>query len=459
MSNQSYSVSFEHIDLNQKGKTIYESKITVKAMEDGKEVIIPFEETKFINQKYSGFAPQQFISDPAKRDFIKIDLDSSQQGCTELKEILSKYDDGFHNSNMKSSFSASVSDCVVVYNNSVKLLESKEEGKEYCKMKMKMNWFYYYDNKRLDKSNSDAVRKTVSEYFKANPKASSANKDKKKELIMKLDVNLKFKNEDGEEEELSVNMSKIEQRKEFDTKIFYRKLENLPNNYKKPYECTEEELVMYYGDPGEPLDIRTPDQFDEIYGHKHKDGYKHHNYYIRLIFVPAKLWASKNKTIIQCGITYVINYIDIIHLPNENNYSSTQRVAYGKYAFGKKSVPENLLINDSSDSSDTPLNQLELTGSNTNANANTSTKNLNVDSNSDDSGDSESGESDESGDSDESEESDESESEEVAPVVNSTKSTKQTANTPVVSNNSKTVVEAKPVEAKPAKSTSSKRRT
>lgn len=455
------SVTFEPIDITQGGKTIFESKIFIK--ESGKD-ITPLEETKFINQKYSGFAALKFITDPSKRDFIKIELDRTQPNCLELKQILSVYDDSFKNSSIKTKLDDAK---IITYNNSVKLPESGDEDKEYCKLKMKTNWFYYYEGVRLDKTNSDIIRNVVAEHFKNNPKLATANKDKKKDAVLKLNVELKFKNDDGEDIVTCLSMKDIEQRKEFNTKIFYRKLETLPTGYKKPTDCTEEELVQYYGDPGDPLDIRTPEQFDEIYGHKHDEGYKHHNYYIRMIFVPSRLWAS--KTLKQCGIKYVIELLDIIHLPNENSYSaSTQRTAYGQYAFGKKSAHvENLLITESSDTSDTIFNATTSTTASTStttattSNAKQTTKELKVESDNDESGGSgsdnddsadENDEDTENDDSDESEESDASE-EPVKTIAKNTKNTKTVVG-------SKPVIEAKPVvEAKQSAKTSSSKRT
>jgi hypothetical protein len=269
MSNQ--SITFEPIDVNQSGKTIYESKITVK--ENGKDMT-PLEETNFIHQKYSGFAPSKFISESAKRDFVKIELDHTQKSCIDLKAILRNYDERYESSSVKATLDSAK---ITNYNSSVKIPESGDEEKEFCKMKLRMNWFYYYNGERLTKANTDVIQSAVKNYFKTNPKMVSVHKDKKKELLSKLNFDLQFKNENGEDETVNINMKDIEQRKEIDTNIFYRKCETLPTNYKKPSECSEEELVAFYGDPQEPMDIRTPEQFDEIYGHRHDEGYKHHN--------------------------------------------------------------------------------------------------------------------------------------------------------------------------------------
>ena len=62
------------------------------------------------------------------------------------------------------------------------------------------------------------------------------------------------------------------------------------------------------------------------------------------------LWASKDKLAgadkRTCGIKYIIYQIDIIQIPYESTYSSSQKTIYSKYAFGKK----NILINQSVDS-------------------------------------------------------------------------------------------------------------
>ena len=78
-------------DAYQKSRTQFTSKINI--VQDERK-ICPTEETGFIFQEYSGFAPKAFNT-PDKRDFIKIHFDPNQKSCNELKDILNQYDDAF----------------------------------------------------------------------------------------------------------------------------------------------------------------------------------------------------------------------------------------------------------------------------------------------------------------------------------------------------------------------------
>lgn len=360
MTTQATQIVFETINLEeQKSKVQLESKIMYNI--DGKEVY-PEEETGWIYQEYSGFASKKFIEDPAKRDFIKLQLDPEQKACIDLKEALLRNDESFE-ANRKMIFGKF--DKAYRFLPSVKPPKGKDDEEfdededvdadadenkkteatetkvkhDSVKMKLKMDWFYYYKDQRLDRANTSAIKKAVSELMK-NTKTANLDKDKKKAAISALPIKLTFKDEEGKKETVDVLMKDIEQRKEIDTKVFYRKPEKLEQNSKKPYECTEEELVQIYGDPMDPKDVRTPDDLDQFYRHR---------CYIRFLYKPMLLWASKDKLPgadkRTCGIKYIIYQIDIIQLPYEQTNSS-QRTIYSKYAFGKK----NMLINQSVDS-------------------------------------------------------------------------------------------------------------
>jgi hypothetical protein len=170
------------------------------------------------------------------------------------------------------------------------------------------------------------------------------DKEKKKAAISALVVKLTFM-EDGKKVSKEISMKDIEQRKEIDTKVFYRRPEKLDMDAKKPNECTEEELIKYYGEPLDPKDVRTAEDLDQFYRYRS---------YVRILYTPFRLWASKDKLPgadkRTCGIKFIINSIDIIQLPYENTNTSTQKMIYSKYAFGKKNNEgENLLINQSVD--------------------------------------------------------------------------------------------------------------
>jgi hypothetical protein len=354
----SVNIVFAPINVEeQKSKVQFESEI--KCNDNGKEVP-PEAETGWIKQDYSGFAPKKFIEDPSKRDWVKISLDPKQEACIELASQLTNNDN---------TFESTRNIVLGKYNKLYKFLPSIKQPKgkdeevlsddeddtgekttsettdskpkyDSVKMKLKMDWFYYYNNVRLDRANTSAIKKAVFELLK-NTKTANLDKEKKKAAISALLIKLTFKDDDGKKETVDVLMKDIEQRKEIDTKIFYRKPEKLEQNVKLPSECSEEELVQLYGDPMDPKDVKTPDDLDKYYTH---------GCYVRFLYKPMLLWASKDKMPgadkRTCGIKYIINQIDIIKIPYETNYSSSQKTIYSKYAFGKK----NMLINQSVDS-------------------------------------------------------------------------------------------------------------
>lgn len=368
ITKMSTQIVFETINPEeQKSKVQLESKIMYNV--DGKEVY-PEEESSWIYQEYSGFAPKKFIEDPTKRDWVKFQLDPEQKACIDLKNTLLKNDEAFE-ANRKMIFGKF--DRLYKFLPSVKAPKGKDEDElsededqekeekpvenadtkpkyDSVKMKLKMDWFYYYDDKRLDRTNTSAIKKAVSELMK-NTKTANLDKEKKKAAINALPIKLIFKDEEGKKETVEVLMKDIEQRKEIDTKVFYRKPEKLETGAKKPIECTEEELVQLYGDPMDPQDVRTPDDLDQFYRSR---------CYVRFLYRPQNLWASKDKMAgadkRTCGIKYIIYQIDIIQLPYEQNYSSSQKTIYSKYAFGKK----NMLINQSVDSVFTSVDKQEV---------------------------------------------------------------------------------------------------
>jgi hypothetical protein len=359
-------IEFEPINLEdpiQKAKVQFEAKIFNVA--DGNKTY-PVEETGFIYQEFSGFAPKKFIEDPSKRDFVKIQLDPKQKTCMDLKTDLSVYDEAYEE-NEKKIFGKwyklykyipavrppkgndevlSDNEDEENDNETQDMKSAKTEVKEKyetCKMKLKTDWFYYYEDKRLDKNNTNTIKKAVSELMN-NAKSANMDKEKKKAAISALVIRLTF-TEEGKKITKEVSMKDIEQKKEIDTKVFYRRPEKLDLDAKKPNECSEEELIKYYGEPLDPKDVRTAEDLDQYYRYRS---------YIRILYTPFRLWASKDKLPgadkRTCGIKFIINSIDIIQLPYENNNTSTQKMIYSKYAFGKKNNEgENLLINQSVD--------------------------------------------------------------------------------------------------------------
>lgn len=372
-------IVFEQINVEdpaQKSRVQFEAKIF--NMVNGKQVYAD-EETGFIFQKYSGFAPKAFIKEANKRDFVRFTLDPEQESCVNLEKTLNEYDDSFEASRKNVfgkfdrlyKFGRSVkkpktnTEEVVSDDEDEDVEKDKGEQKESqpkfnsCKMKLKMDWFYYYQGERLDKANTNIVKKAVSDSMTKN---KALDKDKRKALLNTLVFKLNFKDDNDKTVQKDVKMDELEQKREIDTKVFHRRPNNLPPNGEeflkkqrgtsaKEIEEYETELVNMFGDPQEPKDVRHPDDLDKYYNY---------NCWVRVLYSPYRVWASKTKdddvevdgkTIPgkrKSGIKYVINSIDIIQLPYENNYSSNHKVVYSKYAFGKRGT-EDLLINQSVD--------------------------------------------------------------------------------------------------------------
>ena len=98
-------VYIEPIDFNNKESLIFKSRIhagKIKNQNDNtKYTYIPIiEETGWIYQRYSGFAPKKFNT-PDKRDFMYTHYDPKQKSCIELKNRVSYYDDIFGPSILK----------------------------------------------------------------------------------------------------------------------------------------------------------------------------------------------------------------------------------------------------------------------------------------------------------------------------------------------------------------------
>jgi hypothetical protein len=374
----SKEIVFEPINVEdpaQKNRLQFEAKIF--NMVNGKQVYAD-EETGFIFQKYSGFAPKAFIKEVKGRDFVKISLDPEQESCVKLEKTINEYDDSFE-ANRKNVFGKY--DRLYKFSRSVKKPKStteevisddeedvEKETKETkdtqpkfnsCKMKLNMDWFYYYGDERLDKSNTNIVKKAVTDSMNKN---KNVDKEKRKALLSTLVFKLNFKDENDKTIQKEVKMDELVQRREINTKVFYRKPSTIPPNAQeffkkqrgtsaKEIDEYETELVTLFGDPQEPKDVRHPDHLDKYYNY---------NCWVRFLYSPYRVWASKTKDedveidgkVIpgkrKSGIKYVINSIDIIQLPFENNFSSSHKTVYAKYAFGKRGNDE-LLINQSVD--------------------------------------------------------------------------------------------------------------
>ena len=324
-------ISFE--DPSQKSKTLYTTKIN--KITNGRKVYAE-EETGMMFHEFPQFVSSKFTP-PDKRDYMYVPIYPDQETCLDFEKSIAKYNEIFENQRERVFDKYNK---LYTYMNPIKEVRdddiefdidpNKPKIQKFKKVKVKLStcWSYYLleTNERLDQKNTQIVRKTISD-------ALSKNKDKS--IIDTLSYQLVFTDLNGVSVKKLVKMSEIESRKEIDTKFFYRKPENIPENAKKVSECTEEELETYYGTP-ELQDVRTDTDVDQFY----RPGC-----WIRILFVPAKLWANKVKDATgkrNCSIQFVAKSIDIIHV---RNYSAQTvvKTQYTKYSFGKK----NNTISDS----------------------------------------------------------------------------------------------------------------
>ena len=192
------------------------------------------EETGFVFQKYSGFAPKAFIKEVKNRDFVRISLDPEQQSCTNLEKTLNEYDDSFEASRKnvfgkydrlykfarsvkkpKSNTEEEISDdededAEKEAKEAKDIKETKDIQPKYnsCKMKLKMDWFYYYQGERLDKSNTNTVKKACTDSMTKN---KNIDKEKRKALLGTLTFKLNFKDENDKTVQKDVKMDELEQ--------------------------------------------------------------------------------------------------------------------------------------------------------------------------------------------------------------------------------------------------------
>lgn len=194
------NVTFDPIDFNQKTSLNYKSRI--HAGKDGDYLINVLEETGWIYQKYSGFAPKKFNT-PDKRDFMKIEFNPEQLSTMELKERVVYYDT-LYNNNKKNIFADYHTLYTIIPSvkkpQEINELELKLQGNtnastsqklENSKWKLDTMWNYYYNNERLNKKNTDIVRKRITEEFKAK-------KTNDKEILKTLAFSLNFMEDENE---------------------------------------------------------------------------------------------------------------------------------------------------------------------------------------------------------------------------------------------------------------------
>ena len=323
-------INFEEQKKNQPGALNYET--TVREIKNGKK-LNTHEETGFIFTQYSGFAPKEIktkiktISFKShQRNYIKVNIVPEQQTCLELEEQINMYDDA-----LTENFDTTFGGYKKLFTHVRSIKEPKEADDldatadpekavrpkyKNTKLRLEMGWNYYLDGQLLDDKNASIVRNA---FFDAK---------KKKADPQNVMVKLTFTEEEGNEVKRDVRIGDIEQFKDkVLTKIMYRRPETIPEDAKKVEECTEKELIKFYG-KGEVVPVNTPDDLDKYY---------RNNSYIRFVYEPIKVYAQRNKGDDgkrKCSYIFQIKLIDIINT-RQHTSSSNSNKQYENYAFGR----------------------------------------------------------------------------------------------------------------------------
>ena len=335
------AINFEEQKKQQPESLNYET--SVMEMQDGKPVPTD-DETGFMLHQYSQLAPKEIKKGDkiiasyksSQRNYIKVPIFPDQQACLELEEQINMYDDAL-DENLPAIFAKF--DKLYTHVRSVK--EPKEADDldvvdpdkpvrpklKSVKMRLEMGWNYYVDGLLLDEENSSAAKNA---FFNAR---------KQKIDPKNVSVSLTFTDEEGNVTKRDVKFSdpketdksgKIVQEKDkILTMIMHRRPETIPADAKPVEECSEKELVKYYGQ-GEMIKINTPEDLDKYY----KNGC-----HIRLVYKPLKVYAQRNKNTEgrrNCSYIFELKLIDIINTKQQMASSGVNK-QYEHYKFGRRS--------------------------------------------------------------------------------------------------------------------------
>jgi len=321
-------INFEEQKKNQPGALNYETR--VRENKDG-AIVDTNDETGFMFHQYSQFAPKEIKTadkiityKPSQRNYIKTTIYPDQESCLELEEQINAYDDAL-DYNREIVFGT--------YNKLFTHIRSVKEPKEAddldasadpdkvskpkyksVKMRLQMGWNYYLDEQLLDTKNAGIVRNA---FFDAKKK-----KIDPKNVVVKLT----FKDDEEVETTREVKIGDIKQEKDkILTKVMFRRPQSIPADAKKVEDCTEKELVKFYG-KGEIVEINTSDDLDKYY---------RNGCYIRYVYEPEKIYAQRAKGDDgkrKCSYIFQVKLIDIINTKQYTTSTSSNK-QYESYAF------------------------------------------------------------------------------------------------------------------------------
>lgn len=317
------------VKLDENGNQIYKrtsNNEKIPVLED------VFEETPFVFNKWAGTTSAEHTPSE-KRVSLKINHYHDQPQCEEIKNTFLKYDKLVeekrkeilgHRDEMYSYV-----ECVKIPDED----EDDENAKKYPKYpnsKLKLQMMYTYHNKhsgeRFDEINERVISKAIRETLE----------DKNKSLD-NLSIVLYEKNEESGKLEKKSYLYKddIEDRCVIGTIVKFCKTDNVIDTTKKPWECNEDEIESLYGKL-EQVDVKTPEDLDKYYTA---------NCYVRYLFSPTKLWASKNKDATgkkkNFGIIFTCYQLHIIQIPNKKTDLSTglsTKKKFETHTFGQKQL-------------------------------------------------------------------------------------------------------------------------
>jgi len=340
-------LTFSPIDTEQQKKLQpaslnYECK--VMELVNGKEMQTD-DETGFMFHQYAQTAPKEITSKGKKmvfgsssRNYMKVPIFTDQTSCLEFEKQINFYDDEFAE-NRATIFGKF--DKLYTHMRSVK--EPKEADDldaevdpekasrpkfNSVKMRFEMSWNYYLNGQLLDEENQNLARTA---FFNAR---------KNKQDPTTVSVKLHFTDDNGVRTTKEVSFADIkntnenktdkivQEKDKILTRVMHRRPDNIPADAKPVAECTEEELVQYYGQ-GELVHVNTPEDLDKYYKH---------GCHVRLVYKPLKIYAQRNKNAEgkrNCSYIFEIKFIDIVNT-RQNTTSNVSNKKYEHYVFGSR---------------------------------------------------------------------------------------------------------------------------
>ena len=324
-------INFEEQKKNQPGALNYETQ--VKEIKNGQKINTN-EETGFMFHQYSQLAPREIKTQdktisykPSQRNYVKVPIYPEQKACLEYEEQINTYDDAldenreiiFGNYNKLFTHSRSIKEPKEADDLDATADPDKVSKPRYknSKLRLEMGWNYYLDGELLDSKNAGIVRNS---FFDAK---------KKKVDPKNVSVKLHYTDEEGTESTREVKIGDIIQEKDkILTKIMFRRPQSIPSDAKKVEDCSEKELIKFYG-KGQIVEINTPEDLDKYY---------RNGCYVSFVYEPLKVYAQRNKGEDgkrKCSYIFQLKLIDIINTKQHSTTANSNK-QYENYVFKRR---------------------------------------------------------------------------------------------------------------------------